>query len=166
MARNPAITATALSMVAGNYGAAASRRASGSARLPKTAQQMLASAAADADKWLATKGVHAQPMELSLGPPVDGEHTGYGWYGTGKVQIDPSYLTNVNKVLQNRKAPRKGRIAALAGMWRIMAHERGHNANLQHTPGGIMDEGWVAPPGEAYQWAAAQLGPPAKKRLR
>lgn len=161
-----AIAAVALSMVANQYGAPVKKQARAQAATTPTAYQLAGRAAADADRWFATKGVRAQALNLTLGAPKDGEHVGYGWSNTGNVQIDPSYLDHVNKLLQDRKASRHGKIAALAGMWRIMAHERGHNAALEHTPGGIMDEGWVDPPGDAYAWAASALGPAAKKRLR
>lgn len=128
-----------------------------------TAYQLALSALGDADAWWKQQGSAPPPLQLTVGPSVDGEHNGYGYYNSGRVVITPEYLRNVQNTMQH-SATRQGRVQLLAGVWRLMAHERGHNIGYQHAPGGLMDEAWASPPGEAYAWASRML-PPVHPRL-
>lgn len=143
------------------YGQGISRLPTGNT-LP-TAYNLATQAITDADQWWTRQGSAPPPLQLDVAASVDGEHTGYGWYGSGRMQITPTYLDGLNRALAH-SATRRGKVEALVGLWSLMAHERGHNIGYQHIPGGIMDAGWTSPPGAAYEWAASVL--PKRKVLR
>lgn len=129
-----------------------------------TALELARQAIGDADTWWAGQGRHPPALDLQVSAPPAGETAGamgYGIYNSGTVDVNPQYLQNLDRILKGTR----GRSVALVGLWRLMAHERGHNTGLGHIPGGIMDATWAAPPGEAYKWARSVLRPPVGRHF-
>lgn len=163
--KHHAIAATALAMVANQYGVPAKRAATSQARTLPTAYQLALRAAGDADNWWGAQGSRpSSPINLTAGPVPEAGKAAYGWYRTGHVDVDPTYLNYVNRVLQNPQNSRGGKINALVNLWHLMAHERGHNIGYAHQPSGLMAEDMGAVPGQAYDWARSIMGRPDKKK--
>lgn len=130
-----------------------------------TAYQLAEGAAGDAANWWGNQGSRpSNRLNLTVGPTPEPGKQAYGWYHTGHVDLDPSYLTYVNRVLQNPENSRQGKLNTLVNVWHLMAHEEGHNIGYAHQPSGLMAENMGAVPGQAYDWARTVLGP--KKKIR
>lgn len=92
---------------------------------------------------------------------------GYGYFNSGRLELKSDHLQQVVDIANNQDLTRKGRMAALAGLWNLIGHERGHNLGYDHDRGGIMDPTMANIPGEAYTWARSVIGaPPSKIRLK
>lgn len=132
-----------------------------------TAYQLAQGAAGDAANWWGNQGSRpSYPLNLTVGPTPEPGKQAYGWYRTGHVNIDPSYLEYVNRVVQNPANSRQGKLNTLVNLWHLMAHEEGHNIGYPHQPSGLMAEDMGAVPGQAYDWARTVLGPKKKVRRR
>lgn len=118
----------------------------------RTGTQLAYGALGDADQWWTDQGSAPPPLKLHLQAAPDGQHAGYGVYGTGDVNLDPAFINRVASIVNDPKVKRSGKAAALAGLWTLAAHETGHNIGYGHTPQGLMSEG-PQQPAEAVQWA-------------
>lgn len=129
---------------------------------PKTASiqsdGLVYDAQKSADLWWASIGVHpcANPAVYSF--DQSGAYANvagmalYPWVAC-RYGISDTALALARQTLATRTRP-EARRAQLAGLWALIAHERGHNAGLTHADGGIMDPTtFHAPPGAAFLWA-------------
>lgn len=134
----------------------------------QTTSNLAYSAFADADKWWEQQGAAPKPLQLKLVPVTqDREHLGFGRYGTGDVEMSNPYVQKVTDIANNRSLSRRGRVEALAGLWALSAHERGHNLGYEHQPSGVMaPDALMQIPGEAYTWAASMTPRKYKVRVR
>lgn len=131
---------------------------------PVDAYGMFQQAVGNADQWWTQQGSAPPPLQIQRVTQLPGSNdtaSSYAYYGTGQVDVADRYLSRVAGLLANPSL--KVRREALAQMWGLAAHERGHNLNYQDVETGIMDPNLPAIPGQAYQWAAEML--PAKRKI-
>ncbi len=118
---------------------------------------LVRAASADADRWwLEVIGRAPPSLELFV-YDMDDEGIAYGDYGTGRVWLTRHTRDYFWSFANSRYATRRERRGALAYLWSVMAHERGHNLGLPHhaeaaCPSNIMC-GVPTIPGRARAWA-------------
>jgi hypothetical protein len=138
------------------------------AQLLPTAYNLAVQAVGNTDQWWTRQGSTPPAPQISTVDTLSYDHPGgassaQAVYGTGQIQFRNGYLDNLNRLLMNRRTPRKAKLQLLAQLWGLSAHEVGHNLNYQHTETGIMNPDIPVLPGAAYEWAASVLPKRARR---